>query len=241
MNYEIKGRDLPYVEITLNKGEKIVTESGYMCWMDEGITMDTSTNGGFAKGLGRLFTGNKFFQNNYIAEKDNVKISFASSLPGAIVAVPISAAQSLIVQKKAFLAAHGNIDVSVFFNKKIGSGLFGGEGFILQKISGEGTVFIEIDGAYAQYDLIEGQKLIISSQHLVSLSETCQMDIQTVKGFKNIFFGGEGFFNTVVTGPGKVYVQSMPISKLAAAIDPYITKETQTTSIKSFNSNNNDN
>ena len=238
MKYEIKGRDLPYVEITLNKGERIVTESGYMCWMDEGIKMDTSTNGGFAKGLGRLFTGNKFFQNNYIAEQENVKISFASSLPGAIVAVPISKGQSLIVQKKAFLAAHGNIDVSVFFNKKIGSGLFGGEGFILQKISGEGTVFIEIDGTYAQYDLIEGQKLIISSQHLVSMDETCQMDIQTVKGLKNIVFGGEGLFNTVVTGPGKVLVQSMPISKLAKAIDPYITSKV--TTMHTSSSNNND-
>lgn len=235
MKYEIKGRDLPYVEITLNKGEKVVTESGYMCWMDDGFTMDTSTNGGFAKGLGRLFTGNKFFQNNYIAGADNLKITFASSMPGAIVAVPISDGQSLIVQKKSFLAAHGNIDSSVFFNKKIGSGLFGGEGFILQKITGEGTVFIEIDGAYAEYVLEKGQKLIISSQHLVSMSETCQMDIQTVKGLKNIFLGGEGLFNTVVTGPGKVYVQSMPISKLAGVIDPYIKKEVKSINIGSSN------
>ena len=225
MRYEIKGRDLPYVEITLNKGERIVTESGYMCWMDAGFIMETSTNGGFAKGLGRLFTGNKFFQNNYTAGADNLRISFASSMPGAIIAVPIANGQSLIVQKKSFLAAHGNIESSVFFNKKIGSGLFGGEGFILQKITGEGTVFIEIDGAYAEYTLGEGQKLIISTQHLVSMSETCRMDIETVKGAKNIFLGGEGLFNTVVTGPGKVYVQSMPISKLAGAIDPYISKE----------------
>lgn len=236
MKYEIKGRDLPYVEITLNKGEKVVTESGYMCWMDEGFIMDTSTNGGFAKGLGRLFTGNHFFQNNYTASADNLKISFASSMPGAIIAVSVSNGQSLIVQKKSFLAGYGNIEASVFFNKKISSGLFGGEGFILQKITGEGTVFIEVDGAYAEYTLEEGQKLIISSEHLVSMSETCQMDVQTVKGFKNIFLGGEGLFNTIVTGPGKVYVQSMPISKLAKAIDSYIQKEVK--SVRIENSNN---
>jgi len=235
MKYEIKGRDLPYVEITLNKGEKVVSESGYMCWMDDGFTLDTSTNGGFMKGLGRLFTGNKFFQNNYTAEKDNLKICFASSLPGAILAVPISADQSLIVQKKAFLASHGNIESSVYLNKKFGAGFFGGEGFVLQKITGEGTAFIEIDGAVAEYDLVENQKLIVSSTHLVSMSETCQMDIQAVKGLKNKLLGGEGWFNTVITGPGKVYVQSMPVFKLANAIDDYIEFPTSTST-----SSNND-
>lgn len=222
MKYEIKGRDLPYVECTLNAGEKMITESGSMCWMDDGITMETSTNGGLAKGLGRLFTGERFFQNNYTATADNLRISFSSHMPGTIIAVPITEGNSLIVQKQAFLAAYGNIDISIFLNKKIGSGLFGGEGFILQKITGNGTVFLEVDGASAEYELAAGQRMIISSEHLVSMSETCQMDIQTVKGLKNIFFGNEGLFNTVVTGPGRVTLQSMPISKLADSISPYL-------------------
>lgn len=222
MKYEIKGCDLPYVECTLNAGEKMITESGSMCWMDDGITMETSTNGGFSKGLGRLFSGENFFQNNYTATSDNLKISFSSSMPGTIIAVPITEENSLIIQKKSFLAAHGNINISIFLNKKIGSGLFGGEGFILQKISGNGTVFLEVDGAYAEYELHPNQKLIVSSEHLVSISETCQMDIQVIKGFKNIFFGNEGLFNNVITGPGKVSVQSMPIRKLADSISPYL-------------------
>jgi len=222
MKYEIKGHNLPYVECTLNAGEKMITESGSMCWMDEGITMETSTNGGFSKGLGRLFSGENFFQNNYTATADNLRISFSSSMPGTIIAVPLTEGNSLIIQKKAFLAAHGNIELSIFLNKKIGSSLFGGEGFILQKVTGAGTVFLEVDGASAEYELALGQKMIISSTHLVSMSESCQMDIQTVKGLKNILFGNEGLFNTVVTGPGKVTLQSMPISKLADSITPYL-------------------
>lgn len=222
MKYEIKGMNLPYVECTLNKGEKMITESGTMCWMDDGFVMETSTNGGFMKGLGRIFSGENFFQNNYTASADNLRISFSSSMPGTIIAVPISEGHSLIIQKKSFLAAYGNVDLSIFLNKKIGSGLFGGEGFVLQKVTGTGTVFIEVDGSSAQYDLAQGQKMIISSMHLVSMTESCQMDVQMVKGFKNIFFGSEGLFNTVVTGPGRVTLQSMPVIKLASCINPYI-------------------
>jgi len=180
MRYEIKGGNLPYVECTLNMGERLTTESGAMCWMDDGFTMETSTNGGIGKGIGRIFGGEHFFQNNYIANRDNLKVSFSTNLPGAIVPIPIIDGQSVIIQKQAYLASHGNIEMSLFFNRKFGAGLFGGEGFILQKVKGNGTLFLEVDGSSAQYELAPGQKLIISSQHLVCMSETCTMDIQGV-------------------------------------------------------------
>ncbi len=233
MRYEIKGRDLPYVECVLNTGDKMITESGAMCWMDDGITMETSTNGGLAKGFGRLFSGEHFFQNNYTATADNVRISFASSMPGEIVAVELNGTNSLIIQKKSFLAAYGNVNLSIFLNKKISGGLFGGEGFVMQKITGTGVVFLEVDGASAEYELATGQRMIVSSEHLVSMSETCQLDVQVVKGIKNMLFGNEGFFNTVITGPGKLTVQSMPIRKLADSVKPYL-------DIPSGNSSNNE-
>lgn len=230
MKYEIKGGSFPIVECTLNNGESMITQSGSMCWMDSSITMDTSSNGGFGKVVGRLFTKEKLFQNIYTATKDESKITFGTCVPGSIMAVNLTGGQSIICQKSAFLASYGNIELSTYFNKKFGAGLFGGEGFIMQKLTGEGIVFIEIDGSSIEFDLKEGEKKILSTGYLVSMSETCTMDIETVKGVKNIFLGGEGIFNTVITGPGKVIVQTMPLAKLADSIIPFIPIPTSSSS-----------
>lgn len=230
MRYEIKGGNFPIVECTLNKGEKLVTESGAMSWMDENMLMETSSNGGIGKVLGRLVTNETLFQNIYTAQTDNSRITFGMSVPGSIMPLQIQPGQSIICQKSSFLAGYGNIDLSIHFNKKVGVGLFGGEGFLMQKITGNGIIFLEIDGSSLQYDLAQGEKLIISTGYLVSMSETCQIDVQAVKGIKNIFLGGEGIFNAVVTGPGRVVLQTLPLTRLAGSIIPYIptgTKDSQ--------------
>lgn len=222
MEYEIKGGSFPIVECKLKNGESMITQSGSMCWMDKTITMETSTNGGLKKVFGRIFSHEKIFQNIYTSTKDDSKITFGTCVPGSIAAIKLTNGQSIICQKSAFLASYGNIELSTFFNKKIGVGIFGGEGFIMQKITGEGIVFIEIDGSSMEYDLQPNEQMVLSTGYLVSMDETCQIQVETVKGLKNIFLGGEGIFNTVVTGPGRVVTQTMPLSKLAASITPFL-------------------
>jgi uncharacterized protein (TIGR00266 family) len=229
MTYEIKGGSFPIVECTLKSGESMITQSGSMCWMDSSITMETSSNGGIGKVVGRLFTREKLFQNIYTSTKDESKIIFGTAVPGSIMAVDLTGGQSIICQKSAFLASYGNIELSTYFNKKIGAGLFGGEGFIMQKLTGEGTVFLEIDGSSVELELQEGEKKIISTGYLVSMSESCTMDVETVKGVKNIFLGGEGIFNTTVTGPGKIILQTMPLPRLANSIIPFLPIPTNST------------
>ena len=168
-----------------------------------------------------MFSGKSLFQNIYTAEGGEGMIAFASSFPGSIRAIEITPEQGIIVQKSAFLASEAGVNLSVHFQKKIGSGLFGGEGFIMQKLSGHGTAFIEIDGYIVEYELSSGQSIVIDSGYLAAMSESCKMEIQTVAGLKNKVFGGEGFFNTVVTGPGKVMLQTMPISAVAGTLRPY--------------------
>ena len=222
MDYEILGGSFPVVECTLKNGESMITQSGSMAWMDPEITMNTSTNGGIGKVVGRLFTKEHLFQNIYTSQKDGAKIAFGTSVPGSIIAVKLQGGQSIVCQKSSFLASYGNVELSTFFNKKIGVGIFGGEGFIMQKLSGDGVVFIEIDGSNKEFVLEAGQKLVLSTGYLVSMDETCTIDVQTVKGLKNIFLGGEGIFNTVITGPGKVVVQTMPLPKLANSMVPFL-------------------
>ena len=235
MKYEIIGGSFPIVECTLNKGEAMITQSGSMAYMDPSIEMETSTNGGLGKVVGRLFTKEKLFQNIYKATEDNSKIAFGTCVPGSIMAIKIEQGNSIICQKSSFLASYGNIELSTFFNKKIGAGIFGGEGFIMQKISGEGTVFIEIDGSNKEFELEVGQKLVLSTGYLVSMSETCSIDVQTVKGLKNIILGGEGIFNTVITGPGKVIVQTIPLPKLANSIYPFLPQPSSSASTSTGN------
>lgn len=236
MKYEIKGGSFPIVECTLDKDEFMITESGSMCWRDENIEMKTSSNGGLGKVIGRIFTREKLFQNIFTAKSDGAKIAFGTCVPGSIMPIVLDGTNSLICQKSAFLASYGDIELSTFFNKKFGVGLFGGEGFIMQKITGKGIVFLEIDGASFEVELAKGEKKILNTGYLVSMDETCSIDIESVGGLKNIFLGGQGIFNTTVTGPGKIVMQSMPISKLASSIDPYITRTTTTVSTSSSSS-----
>lgn len=221
MRYEIKGGNLPVVECHLESGESMITESGSMSWMSPNMKMETKM-GGAKKVFGRMLSGENIFQNVYRAENGEGMIAFASSFPGSIKACEITPGSAMIVQKKAFLASETGIEFSIAFNKKIGSGFFGGEGFIMQKLSGQGTAFIEIDGSACEYHLQSGERLIVDTGYLAAMEETCSMDIVTVPGVKTMLFGGEGVFNTVISGPGKVILQSMPITNVAALLQPYI-------------------
>ena len=221
MRYEIKGDSLPVAICYLNPGEKMITERGSMSFMSPNMQMETEA-GGLGKAFGRMFSGESIFRNIYSAKGGEGMIAFASSFPGSIVPVEISAGRELIVQKSGFLASESTVELSVHFQKKVGAGFFGGEGFILQKLSGHGTVFIEVDGALLEYELQRGEQLVLDTGYLAAMDATCNMEIQQVPGLKNKLFGGEGLFNTVITGPGKVWVQTMPINKVAGAILPYI-------------------
>lgn len=222
MRYEIQGETLPVVICQLEAGEKMITEGGGMAWMSPNMLMETTTNGGIGKAFGRMFTGEKMFQNIYTAQGGEGMIAFASSFPGSVEAFQIGPGQEMILQKSAFLAGEAGVDLSVFFNKKFSSGLFGGEGFIMQKVSGNGMVFAEFDGHVVNYELQAGQQIVVDTGHLAAMSATCSMEIQSVPGVKNMLFGGEGIFNTVITGPGKVWLQTMPISNVAGVLRPYL-------------------
>ena len=221
MRYEIKGETLPVVVCYLESGEKMITERGSMSWMSPNMEMQTTSNGGIRKVFGRAFSGEALFQNTYTAQGGNGMIAFASSFPGSIKAFQVSPGTEMSVQNSAVRAGEAGVELSIHFHKKVGSGLFGGEGFILQKVSGMGTVFAEFDGHVVEYELQPGQKIVIDSGHLAAMTPSCQMDIQTIKGLKNVVFGGEGLFNTVVTGPGRVWLQTMPISNVAGALRPF--------------------
>ena len=221
MQYEIKGEPTPVVICHVENGETMITESGSMVWMSPNMEMQT-TAGGFGKVFGRMFTGENLFQNRYTARGGSGMVAFASSFPGKIVAVQVSPERPVIAQKCAFLAAEEGVDLSVFFQKKIGAGFFGGEGFLLQKLSGRGIALLEVDGHGEEYFLAPGEKMIVDTGNLAYMDATCSVDIQTVKGVKNMLFGGEGIFHTVITGPGKVVLQTMPMSALAAALAPLL-------------------
>ena len=222
MKYTIEGAPLPVVICDLNPEETMITERGSMSWMSPNMKMETTTGGGIGKALGRMFAGEAMFQNRYTAKGGTGLIAFASSFPGDIRAFEIAPGRELIVQKSGFLAGESGVELSVFFQKKLGAGFFGGEGFILQKLSGRGAAFLEIDGHAVEYTLQPGQQIVVDTGNLALCDATCSIDIQAVKGVKNMLFGGEGLFNTVVKGPGKVYLQTMPASAVAASIIPYI-------------------
>ena len=222
MKYEIKGDTLPVVLCYLEGGEKMINEGGSMSWMSPNMKMETTTNGGVGKAFGRMFAGEKMFPNVYTAEGGNGMIAFASSFPGSIRAFEITPGQDMVFQKSAFLAGEAGVNLSIFFNKRFGAGLFGGEGFIMQRVSGQGIVFAEFDGHVIEYDLQPGQQIIVDTGHLAAMSATCGIDIQSVPGVKNMLFGGEGLFNTVITGPGHVWLQTMPISNVAGILRPYL-------------------
>ena len=222
MKYEIKGTPMPVVQVSLDKDESIICESGGMCYMSNNMDMKTTSNGGIGKMFSRFFSGEKVFQNIYTAKNKEGYIAFASSFPGDIRALEVDAQHEYIVQKSCFLAGSQDIQLSINFQKKFSSGFFGGEGFIMQNIQGNGTAFIEIDGSPIEFTLGPGEQVVANTGHLVMMEKTCTMEVKTVGGAKNMFFGGEGFFNTVITGPGKVILQTMPISKMATTLTPYL-------------------
>lgn len=222
MQYKIVGTPLPVVICQLDRGECMMTEKGSMSWMTPNMRMETTSNGGIGKALGRMLAGESIFQNRYTAEGGEGMIAFASSFPGTILPVEITPDRPVIVQKSAFLAGVESVDISLFLQKKLGAGFFGGEGFIMQKLSGKGIVFVEIDGSTVEYDLAPGQQMIVDTGYLAMMDATCSMDITAVKGAKNMFFGGEGAFNTVITGPGKIVLQTMPVNSVAGALIPFM-------------------
>ena len=217
MKYQIKGEPMPVVICQLEAGESVICEAGAMSWMSPNLEMETS-GGGAGKVFGRMFSGEGMFQNRYTARKGAGMIAFASKFPGDIRAVEITRDSPVICQKGAFLASTEGVELSVAFQQKFSTGLFGGEGFIMQKLSGNGTAFIEIDGSTIEYNLEHGQQMLIDTGYLAMMDATVKMEIQKVKGLKNVMLGGEGLFNTLVTGPGRVVIQTMPISGFAAFI-----------------------
>ena len=220
MRYEIKGTPLPVVICYLEDGEQMITEKGAMSWMSPNMEMKTE-GGGVGKMVGRMFSGESLFLNRYTANGQGM-IAFASSFPGSIIPFEIGSGPEIVVQKSGFLAAQAGVELSTFFHHKPGAGFFGGEGFIMQKLSGSGYAFVEIDGHVVEYDLAQGQQMLLDTGYLAAMESTCQMSIQQVAGLKNKLLGGEGFFNTMVTGPGKIWVQTMPISNVAGCLRPFI-------------------
>ena len=217
MEYKIIGDAFPAVVCRVEEGKSLITEKGAMSWMSPNMQMET-VGGGVGKMFGRMFSGESLFQNRYTAEGGQGMIAFASHFPGSIRAVEVRPDKPVVVQKSAFLACDPGVELSVFFQKKLGTGLFGGEGFIMQKLSGNGIAFVEIDGHAMEYELKPGQQIIVDTGYLAMMDSTCQMDVQTVKGVKNVLFGGESLFNTVVTGPGRVILQTMPVSVFAGML-----------------------
>ena len=220
MQYEIKGGVFPVVVCHLNSGERMITERGSMVWMTPNMKMETK-GGGIGKMFSKMFSGESMFQNIYTAEGDGM-ITFGSSFPGQILPLEIRPGEDMILQKKAFLASEEGMELSIHFNKKLGAGLFGGEGFIMQRLSGCGMAFAEIDGELVEYELRAGEQLLADTGNVAGFTSGVKMEIREVPGMKNKFFGGEGLFNTLLTGPGKVWLQTMPISAVAAAIRPFV-------------------
>lgn len=220
MEYKIIGNQLPAVICTLEAGESLITEAGAMSWMTDNMRMETK-GGGMRKMFGRMLSGESMFQNIYTAEGRAGEIAFASSFPGAIMAVDVSR-EDIVAQKSAFLAAERSVELSMFFQKKMGAGFVGGEGFIMQRLGGHGIAFLEIDGAVQEYELAPGQRIIVDTGSLAYMSASCSIDVQTVKGAKNMFFGGEGIFNTVITGPGKLGLQTLSAQAVANTIIPFL-------------------
>ena len=219
MQYEIKCAPMPVVECTLEAGESLKCEGGSMSWMTSNMKMQTS-GGGIGKMFSKALSGEKLFQNIYTAEGGRGQIAFAATFPGNIIAVEIAPGKDLICQKSAFLASTMGVDISIFFHRKLGAGFFGGEGFIMQRLSGTGLAFLELDGSVETKFLQQGEQIIVDTGYLAMMDATCSMDIKSVGGIKNALVGGEGLFNTVISGPGKVVLQTMPASKLLSLITP---------------------
>ena len=222
MQYELKGGAFPVVVCRLSSGESMITEKGSMVWMTPNMEMTTTGGGGIGKMFSKALTGESMFQNIYTARGEGM-ITFGSSFPGQILPLEVTPGKSFILQKSAFLASETGVQLSMHINQKLGAGFFGGEGFIMQKLTGNGIAFAEVDGELVEYTLAPGEQLVVDTGYVMGFELSVSMDIQQVKGLKNMVLGGEGLFNTVLTGPGKIWLQTMPISGVAAAIQPFLT------------------
>jgi len=222
MDFEIKGDNLQVLEVDLDSGESMYTESGGMSWMSENVKMKTDTHGGMMKGIGRMFSGESIFMTTYSAQQNGENIAFASEFPGKIVHQDMGAGESIIAQRDAFMCAVSSVDMEVHFRKKLGAGLFGGEGFIMQKVTGPGDSFFELSGEIVERELESGETIKVDPGHIGLFETSVNMDITRVKGVKNMFFGGEGIFLATLTGPGKIWLQSMPLMNLARRLNPYL-------------------
>ena len=222
MQYELKGGAFPVVVCRLNSGESMITEKGSMVWMTPNMEMTTTGGGGIGKMFSKALTGESMFQNIFTARGEGM-ISFGSSFPGQILPLEVTPGKSFILQKSAFLASEAGVQLSMHVNQKLGAGFFGGEGFIMQKLTGNGIAFAEVDGELVEYTLAPGEQMVVDTGYVMGFELSVSMDIQQVKGLKNMVLGGEGLFNTVLTGPGKIWLQTMPISGVAAAIQPFLT------------------
>lgn len=222
MDYKIHGTTLQTLDLILDHNESVYTESGGMAWMTGNIGMQTSTNGGVLKGLARSFAGESMFLTTYTCDGNKALITFTPESPGSIIPVKLGPNESRICQKDAFMVAEKSVNLEIHFRKKLGAGIFGGEGFILQKLTGPGTAFVEIAGDVRSYELADGQVLKVDPGHIAMYEPSVSYDIARVKGVRNILFGGEGLFLATLTGPGRVWLQSLPLSNLAAKIAGYI-------------------
>lgn len=230
MQSEVKNEPLPVLICKLADGETVECQKGAMSWMTSNVKMSTGLGSGGGKGvlgaLGKMaksaVTGESVFRNTYTAEGGDGEIAFASTFPGAILEYDLDGGNSIVAQKSAYLANTPGVDMEVFFQKKLGAGFFGGEGFIMQKFSGKGKVFLEINGGVCEYELAAGESMLVDTGYVAAIDSTCSIDVETVKGIGNALLGGEGLFNTKVTGPGRVWMQTMPANALASSIQPYI-------------------
>lgn len=222
MEYKISGGVLPILECKLNAGERLICDKGAMAYMDESITMDSSTGGSITGMLSRAISGGTVFQNIYQATEDNSEIAFTPKAPGVIIPLEITPQKTIIAQRSAFLASTANVESSTYLQRKLSTGFFGGEGFIMQHFTGQGLVFLEVDGSLVEKTLEPGQTLLVDTGNIAAIEDTVNLEIVSVKGLKNKIFGGEGFFNTRVTGPGKVWIQTLPLQTLASEIYPLL-------------------
>lgn len=222
MRYAIAGTVLQSLEVELTQGESIFTESGGMSWMTDGIEMETNSKGGLMSGLGRALAGESLFMTTYTCSTPTAMITFTPEAPGKVLPIQLAPNQMIIAQKDSFMCAQSSVKMEIHFRKKLGTGLFGGEGFILQKLTGPGIVFLEIPGEVKEYNLAAGQRLKVDPGHIAAFDPTVNYEITSVKGIKNIIFSGEGLFLAALTGPGRVWLQTMPLSNLAQALLKYI-------------------
>ena len=232
MRYEISGTVMQTLAIDLDPGEVVYSQTNCMCWMNEAIEMNTNTGGGMLAGISRMFSGGTLFVTDFTA-RGNGHVAFAPRFPGTIKALQLTPGEAVICRKETFLCAEKSVTLSIAWQKRIGAGFFGGEGFILQQISGPGTVFLDLSGEIVERDLAAGERLLVHAGHVGAMDPTVQFDIQLVRGFKNLLFGGEGLFLATLTGPGHVALQSMPILNLAEELARYLPNHSNSSSSNS--------